>query len=180
MPTAFDEAFSRVKELVADFKANENFYLSPQFSEAQARKDYIDKFFMALGWDVNHDTQKNPYEQEVKIEKNESGSQRRADYAFFLGPNFHDVRFFAEAKKPHGEFGTPDNYFQTLRYGWSGKTPLAILTNFEELHILDSRFKPNIGDTLSRVVKKIHLHRLRRFGEVRGDLLALFPRSRCQ
>jgi predicted type IV restriction endonuclease len=180
MPTAFDEAFSRVKELVADFKANENFYLSPQFSEAQARKDYVDKFFMALGWDMNHDTQKNPYEQEVKIEKNESGSQRRADYAFFLGPNFHDVRFFAEAKKPYGEFGTPDNYFQTLRYGWSGKTPLAILINFEELHILDSRFKPNIGDTLSRVVKKIHLHRLRRFGEVRGDLLALFPRSRCQ
>lgn len=154
MPTAFDEAFGQVKELVADFKANESFYLSAQFSEAQARKDYIDKFFIALGWDVNHDTQKNPYEQEVKIEKNESGSQRRADYAFFLSPNFHDVRFFAEAKKPHGEFGSVENYFQTLRYGWSGKTPLAILTNFDELHILDSRFKPHIGDTLSRVVKK--------------------------
>ncbi|HEY5297307.1 MAG TPA: N-6 DNA methylase [Verrucomicrobiae bacterium] len=154
MSTAFDAAFRRVKELVADFKANDNFYLSPQFSEAQARKDFIDKFFIALGWDVNHDAQKNPYEQEVKIEKNESGSQRRADYAFFLGPNFHDIRFFAEAKKPHGEFGSPDNYFQTLRYGWSGKTPLAILTNFEELHILDSRFKPNIGDTLSRIVKR--------------------------
>jgi len=154
MPTPFDEAFRRVKELVADFKANETYFLSPQFSEMQARKDYIDEFFIALGWDVNHKTQRNPYEQEVKIEKNESGSQRRADYAFFLGPNFHDVRFFVEAKRPHGEFGTPDNYFQTLRYGWSGKTPLAILTNFDELHILDSRFKPNIGDTLSRVVKK--------------------------
>ncbi len=154
MPTAFDEAFAQVKELVADFKANENFYLSAQFSEAQARKDFIDKFFIALGWDVNHDAQKNPYEQEVKIEKNESGSQRRADYAFFLSPNFHDIRFFSEAKKPHGEFGSVENYFQTLRYGWSGKTPLAILTNFDELHVLDSRFKPHIGDTLSRVVKK--------------------------
>ena len=28
---------------------------------------------MALGWDVNHDTQKNPYEQEVKIERKEHG-----------------------------------------------------------------------------------------------------------
>src|SRR5208282_6399977 len=101
---------AKVRELVAVFQANESFYLSAQFSEAQARKDFIDKFWMALGWDVNHDTQKNPYEQEVKIEKNESGSQRRADYAFFLSPNFHDVRFFAEAKKPHGEFGSVENY----------------------------------------------------------------------
>ena len=154
MPTAFDEAFRQVKELVAVFKANETYYLSPQFAEAQARKDFIDKFFIALGWDVNHDTQKNPYAQEVKIERNESGSQRKADYAFFLSPNFHDVRFFTEAKKPHGEFGSSDNYFQTLRYGWNGRTPLAVLTNFDELHILDSRFKPHIDDTLSRVVKR--------------------------
>ena len=95
---AFDDAFERVKQLVADFKANEGYYLSPQYQEQEARRDFIDKFWMALGWDVNHDTQKNPYEQEVKIEKNESGSQRRADYAFYLGPNFHDVRFFVEAK----------------------------------------------------------------------------------
>lgn len=154
MPSNFDQAFERVKQLVADFKAHEPLYLSAQFSEAQARKDFIDKFLMALGWDVNHETQKNPYEQEVKVERNESGSQRRADYAFFLAPNFRDVQFFVEAKKPHGEFGSPDNYFQTLRYGWSSKTPLAILTNFDEFHILDSRYKPHIGDTLSRVVKR--------------------------
>lgn len=156
MPTAFDEAFRRVKELVDAFQANEAYYLSPQFSEAQARKDFIDKFWMALGWDVNHETQKNPYEQDVKIERNESGSQRKADYAFFLPPQFRDAQFFVEAKKPHGEFGSPDNYFQTLRYGWGGRTPLVVLTNFEELHILDSRFKPHIGDTLSRVVKRFH------------------------
>jgi type I restriction-modification system DNA methylase subunit len=154
MPTAFDKAFGQVKDLVANFKANESYYLSPQLSEAQTRKDFIDKFFIALGWDVNHDTQKNPYEQEVKIEKNESGSQRRADYAFSLSPSFRDVRFFVEAKKPHGEFGSADNYFQALCYGWNGKTPLVVLTNFDELHILDSRYKPHIADTLSRVVKK--------------------------
>ena len=122
MPTAFDEAFRRVKELVADFRANEAYYLSAPYSEAQARKDFIDKFFIALGWDVNHDTQRNPYEQEVKVERNESGTQRRADYAFFLAPNFHNVQFFVEAKKPHGEFGSRDNYFQTLRYGWGSRT----------------------------------------------------------
>ena len=52
--TKFEEAFEQVKQMAADFKANEAFYLSAQFSEAQARKDFIDKFFIALGWDVNH------------------------------------------------------------------------------------------------------------------------------
>jgi type I restriction-modification system DNA methylase subunit len=154
MPTAFEIAFTQVKQLVETFRANEPYYQSAEFSEAQARKDFIDKFFAALGWDVNHDTQKNPYEQEVKVERNETSSQRRADYAFFLLPNFRDVRFFVEAKKPHGEFGSSDNYFQTIRYGWGNQTPLAVLTNFDELHILDCRYEPNIADTLSRVIKR--------------------------
>jgi predicted type IV restriction endonuclease len=55
-----------VKQLAANFKANETFYLSAGYQEAEARRDFIDKFLIALGWDVNHDTQKNPYEQEVK------------------------------------------------------------------------------------------------------------------
>jgi hypothetical protein len=75
----------------------------------------------------HHDKEKNPYEQEVKVERNESSSQRRADYAFSLSPNFRDVRFFVEAKKPYGEFGSPDNYFQKIRYGWGNQTPLAVL-----------------------------------------------------
>ena len=50
---------------------------------------FIDKFFIALGWDVNHDEQTNPYEQEVKVEPPVSaGGQRRADYAFHLAPNY--------------------------------------------------------------------------------------------
>ena len=69
----FDRAFERVKQLAADFKANEHFYLSPLYQEAEARRDFIDKFLIALGWDVNHDTQKNPYEQEVKVERKEHG-----------------------------------------------------------------------------------------------------------
>jgi adenine-specific DNA-methyltransferase len=50
-------AFARVKQLVADFRANEKFYLSPAYQEQEARRDFIDKFWLALGWDVNHETQ---------------------------------------------------------------------------------------------------------------------------
>ena len=61
---SFDNALKSVTQLVNDFKANENHYLNPSYSEADVRNDFINKFFIALGWDVRHETQKNPYEQE--------------------------------------------------------------------------------------------------------------------
>jgi adenine-specific DNA-methyltransferase len=54
----FSTAFARVKELAEDFQAGEQQFLHFSFSEAQARKDFIDKFWIALGWDVNHDARK--------------------------------------------------------------------------------------------------------------------------
>jgi hypothetical protein len=157
MPATFEDAFERVKELAATFKANEEFYLSQQYQEAEARRDFIDKFLLALGWDVNHDTQKNPYEQEVKVERKEHGvSQRRADYAFYVAPNFRDVKFYIEAKKPFGDIATPDNYFQTIRYGWNSQTPISALFDFEQFEIVDCRFKPDLETALQRNLKKFH------------------------
>jgi hypothetical protein len=157
MPANFDDAFAQVKQLAADFKASENFYLSPQYQEAEVRKRFIDKFLHALGWDVNSDLQKNPFQQEVKIEPAVTVgiSQRHADYAFYVAPNFrkHDVRFFVEAKKPAGELVTPDNCFQTIRYGANAGTPLAVLTNFRKLAILDSRYKLKIDTAAKKVIR---------------------------
>jgi adenine-specific DNA-methyltransferase len=155
MPSNFDEAFAAVQSLAKDFDAQKDFYLSPKYQEAEVRKEFIDKFLIALGWDVNHDTQKNPYEQEVKIERKEHGvSQRRADYAFHLAPNFRDVKFYIEAKKPFGDIATPDNYFQTIRYGWGSKTPIAALFDFEQFEIVDCRFKPDLATALQRNLKR--------------------------
>lgn len=153
------QAFQAIKRLVADFKAQEAAYLSPHYQEQQVREDFINKFFAALGWDVTHERQKNPYEQEVHIENRvrmPGSSQRRADYAFFLSPNFRDPKFFVEAKKPSRNLANADDYFQAVRYGWNAKTPLVVLTDFEELHILDCRFKPNINEALSRKVESFH------------------------
>ncbi|MFQ3597814.1 MAG: N-6 DNA methylase [Chloroherpetonaceae bacterium] len=158
MNLSLQSAFETVKVLTADFKANEQAFLNPTYSEAQVRQDFIDKFFAALGWDVTHAVQKNPYEQEVKIENrvNVQGSQRRADYAFFLAPNFKDVKFLVEAKKPSRNLKNKDDYFQTIRYGWNRTTPVAVLTDFEEFHILDCRFKPNIAYALDGGVRSFH------------------------
>jgi type I restriction-modification system DNA methylase subunit len=154
----FDAAFQKVGELVQTFQSNESHYVSAEYEEAPARKDFIDKFFIALGWDVNHDRQKNPYEQEVKVEPSVSGggSRRRADYAFFLAPNYHIVRFYVEAKKPHGGVATADNYFQTIRYGWNSDTPIAALTSFDHFHVLDCRYKPDVATALNRCLDRYH------------------------
>lgn len=152
----FSTAFSRVTELAEDFAANEHRFLETSYSEAQARLDFIDKFWMALGWDVNHEREKNPYRQEVKVERGVAVSNRlkKADYAFFAAPNFRDVKFYVEAKKPSRNLDNSDDYFQTIRYGWSSKTPLAVLTDFEQFRVIDCRYKPNIKTAENFALKK--------------------------
>ncbi|MCI0472604.1 MAG: type I restriction enzyme HsdR N-terminal domain-containing protein, partial [Ignavibacteria bacterium] len=100
-------------------------------------------------WDVYHRTQKNPYEQEVKAEKGVSvgKAQKRADYAFYIKPEFRQPKFFAEAKKPSKNLRNTDDYFQAIRYGWNANTPVAV-TDFQEFHILDCRYKPNVKTIL--------------------------------
>ena len=157
IPQTFDAAFERVAQLVQIFRDNEQKYLEPGYQEAEARQDFIDKFLIALGWDVNHEQQTNPYEQEVKVERGVKvgAAGKRADYAFLVA-NTQTVRFFVEAKKPSVELETPDNCFQTVRYGWNANAPLSVLTDFEELLILDCRYKPDIATATNRVVKKFY------------------------
>lgn len=156
--SSFETAFKTISELVKDFKSNDKFYLSSNYSEADVRNDFINKFFIALGWDVRHETQKNPYEQEVRVEKpvQVAKAQKRADFTFYLAPNFRDVKFFVEAKKPYHDLENKDYFFQTIRYGWNANTPIALLTDFEELIILDCRYRPDIKDILNSKIKSFH------------------------
>ena len=154
IPITFQESHVQVCALIADFREREAFYLSVEYQEAEARQDFIDKFWIALGWDVRHDRQKNPYEQEVKVERGVSVvtglAQKKADYAFFLGPEYRIPRFFCEAKKPSVKIREDrDAHFQTHRYGYSAKTKLSVLFDFEELVIVDCRRKPNVDFALT-------------------------------
>lgn len=152
--TAFNKAFEEVQQLVTTFNSNFNHYMSPGYSEAEARQDFIDNFFIALGWDVRHKHQTNPYEQDVKIEKSQKqqneSARKRADYAFFTAPNYKDEVFFAEAKKPSVLIeSNPQHYFQTIKYGWNSGCPICVLTDFEELVIIDCRQKPDLKYALN-------------------------------
>jgi len=153
----FHAAFERVSELVRDFQKNEKIYQAPDYKEEWVRKNFIDKFWIALGWDVNNERQHNPYQREVRTEENVKigGRIRKADYAF-LAANFRDVCFFVEAKKTALNIDNADDYFRTIRYGWNAQTIVSILTDFEHLRLLDCRYKPDAHTALNQVTKKFH------------------------
>lgn len=157
---SFQESFQSVISLIEDFKSNEKHYLNSSYSEADVRNDFINKFFIALGWDVSHEQQKNPYAQEVRVEKPVliTKAQKKVDYTFYLSLNFHDVKFFVEAKKPSHDLMNKDYFFQTIRYGWNARTPIAVLTDFEEFIILDCRFKPDsiLNEILNYKIKSYY------------------------
>ncbi len=154
--TAFEQSHARIRELIENFRMHSAAYMRPMYQEAEARKDFIDPMFKALGWDVDHERERNPYEQEVKVERGVTvaKAQKRADYAFYLAPNFRDVRFFVEAKKPSVDLERDaDAHFQTLRYGYSAGMPLAVLTDFEQIRVLDCRRKPHPDSVLDQVYR---------------------------
>lgn len=155
---AFDSAHATVCELIEDFDAHKATYMDSSYSEARVRGDFIDKFWTALGWDVAHTRQKNPYEQEVRVEKTISvgGAQKRADYAFHLSPNFSTTLFFVEAKKPFAQLDAVDHCFQLVRYAWNAGCPLSVLHDFEELLVLDCRWRPDAATAQSRIWKRFH------------------------
>jgi adenine-specific DNA-methyltransferase len=175
----FQDAHTAVIDLVDQFEKNQLHYISTNYQEQEARKDFLDKFFMALGWDVNHEAQTNPYEQEVKIEKSVTTgkAKRRADYSFSLAPHFTKrPRFFVEAKRPQQDIATPDNYFQSIRYSWSHQLPLVVLTDFHSFHIIDSRFRPDIRTSLPRKLA-VYNYRDYRDPEIFARIYWLFSRE---
>lgn len=157
--TPFESAFEAVAKLVHHFETSEDYYLSNKYQESEVRTDYIDKFWTALGWDVRHQYQTNPREQEVKVEKNpdSNASGRKADYAFYLMPEYRTPVFFCEAKKPCHNLGSPEFYFQLVRYGRAAGTPVSVLFDFEELHVVDCRYEANLQKSFpSAQIKAFH------------------------
>ena len=139
-----------ITELVTNFREQLPQYKDASYNETQVRKDFIDPFFKALGWDMGNEANYSEsyrdviYEESVKMD----GASKNPDYTFRIG----GVRkFFVEAKKPSVSIKNEDApALQTRRYGWSAKLPISIVTDFEELAIYDTRIKPLAGDKVSK------------------------------
>jgi type I restriction-modification system DNA methylase subunit len=135
-----------IHKLVETFEQNLDSYRSSK-NETELRREFLDKFFTALGWDVANEKGYDEAHKEVvhEFSVEVEGQGKKADYAFRTGAGKFD--FLVEAKKPSVKIeSSQESAFQLRRYGWSAKLPLNILTDFEHFAIYDCRAKPNHND----------------------------------
>src|SRR5438105_6114744 len=136
-----------VRELVERFERNKDAYRSTHYNETQLRREFLDPFFKALGWDIdNEQGYAEAYKDVVHEDAIKVGEATKApDYCFRIGGA---RKFFVEAKKPAVDIkhdATPA--FQLRRYAWTTKLPLSILSDFEGFAVYDCRIKPDQGDS---------------------------------
>ncbi|MFZ2807555.1 MAG: N-6 DNA methylase [Desulfosalsimonadaceae bacterium] len=158
----------RIVQLVETFHNNLESYKRGIYNETQARLEFINPFFEALGWDMNNaqgfaESYKDViHEDAIKV----GGVTKAPDYCFRIGGT---RKFFLEAKKPSVNI-KDDMYpaFQLRRYAWSAKLPLSVLTDFEEFAVYDCRVKPSKTDKVShsRIMYVRYEDYLDRWGEI--------------
>ncbi len=149
-----EEGYAKIAQLIERFSEQIDSYKKGSYNETQTRRDFIDPFFKALGWDVDNSAGNAEAYREVIHEaktlvKEGAGERMKSpDYAFRLPGGKY--LFFVEAKKP--SVMIKDDIlpaYQVRRYGWSAKLAVSITTDFEEFAVYDCTKKPNQGDKAS-------------------------------
>lgn len=145
-----ESAYQKISELVERFEEQFASYKNPDYNETLTRRDFINPFFKALGWDIdNEEGYAEAYREVIHEDKVKVGGATKApDYSFRLvgGKRL----FFVEAKKP--SVVVKDDIlpaYQVRRYGWSAKLSISIITDFEEFAIYDCTKKPIPTDKAS-------------------------------
>lgn len=145
-----ETAYLKIAELVKRFDEQYDSYKKSGYNETQTRRDFIDPFFKALGWDTDNEQGYSEayreviHEDRVKVE----GLLKAPDYSFRIGGGKR--LFFVEAKKP-SVLIREEIYpaYQVRRYGWNAKLSISIITDFEEFAIYDCTKKPKPSDKAS-------------------------------
>lgn len=135
-----------ILSLVERFGDNLEAHLSSQYNETQLRREFLDPFFKALGWDIDNEQgfaeayKDVIHEDAIRV----GGAVKAPDYCFRIGGT---RKFFLEAKKPSVSVKEDaDPAYQLRRYAWSAKLSLSILSDFEEFAVYDCRVKPHKDD----------------------------------
>ena len=162
-----------IHALVETFALNLDAYHGSK-NETELRREFLDKFLAALGWDVANEKGNDEFGKEVlhEFSVDVAGQQKKADYAFRAGRG-NKFDFLVEAKKPSVKVETSQEAaFQIRRYGWSAKLPINILTDFEHFAVYDCRTKPNISDKAA--LGRILLIHYKEYVERWSEIAALF------
>jgi len=142
--------FKKIQELVTRFTEQLTAYKKSDYNETQTRRDFIDPFFKALGWDIDNEQGfAESYREVIHEDRVKVGTATKApDYSFRLSGG--QRLFFVEAKKPSVLIKDDiQPAYQVRRYGWSAKLNVSVITDFEEFAIYDCTKKPNPTDKSS-------------------------------
>jgi predicted type IV restriction endonuclease len=164
-----------ILDLVARFEEQLDAYKSGQYNETQVRREFLDPFFKALGWDIDNTAgYAEAYKDVVHEDAIRIGDQSKApDYCFRIGGT---RKYFLEAKKP--SISIRDDIspaYQLRSYAWSAKLPLSILTDFEEFAFYDCRVKPKKED--SAATARIFYCNCRDYAEKWDEIASIFSRE---
>ncbi|MEX0716518.1 MAG: DNA methyltransferase, partial [Planctomycetaceae bacterium] len=160
---------AEIVQLVERFELHRDSYQSAAYNETQLRREFVDPFFKALGWDIDNE---QGYAEAYKDVVHEDGlkiggTTKAPDYSFRIGGT---RKFFVETKKP--SVNVRDDVspaFQLRRYAWTAKLPLSILTDFEEFAVYDClTHKPDKNDKAStgRILYLRHTDYVERWDEL--------------
>jgi hypothetical protein len=163
----------RIRQLIETFEQNLPAYRAGK-NETELRRQFLDPFFEALGWDVDnrkgYDERRKEVEHEHSVEID--GQQKKADYAFRTGRD--DFDFLVEAKKPSVKIESSlEAAFQLRRYGWSAGLPINILTDFEHFAVYDCRQKPNLSKDKAATGRVMLVH-YKEYVEKWDEIAAIF------
>ena len=139
-----------VRELVERFQAQIESYRAGAYNETQLRREFLDPFFEALGWDVfNRKGYAEAYKEVIHEDAIRIGGRTKApDYCFRAGSGIRSL--FVEAKKPSVDIrDAASPAYQLRRYAWLAKLAVSILTDFEEFAVYDCRTRPEKNDKAS-------------------------------
>ena len=164
-----------ILDLIERFERNKEAYKSGAYNETQVRREFIDPFFEALGWDVNNtsghaEAYKDViHEDAVKV----GGVTKAPDYSFRIGGQ---RKFFVEAKQPSVNIkDTPAPAYQVRRYAWSAKLPLSIVTDFDEFAVYDCRVKPDQSDRADKA--RILYYAYKQYADKWDEIAGIFSKD---
>lgn len=142
-----EEAKKEIEKLVKKFSDNISYYQRTDYKETPTRRDFIDPFFFALGWDMdNKEGLSEPFREVVHEYKLETKKSTEAPDYSFRDTDGNNL-FFVESKKPSVDLAK--NIFpayQIRNYAWNAKLKISILTDFEEISIYNTTTLPKLSD----------------------------------
>ena len=158
MPDALakSQCKERLASLIGEYNRTLRAVSLNKVSEETVRT-WLNEFLSIFGWDVRN---VRHVWQEAVLDKRDrrrleaiNSTHKRPDYTLLGGSG---VKTFLDAKSLAVDvFTNRASAFQIRSYGWSAQVPCAFVSNFAQLAIYDTRFKPSDAQDASHGVIQI-------------------------